>query len=207
MKIKNSSFITSATNKAGYPDTSVPEIAFAGRSNVGKSSLINMLLGRKNLAKTSQTPGKTQLINFFDVDSLFRMVDLPGYGFAKVGRSTKLRWGEYIESYLTERENLLEVFLLVDSRHRPTENDIMMYDYIRNAGFSGYVLLTKVDKLKNSERKKNYKLIGDTLKIPSKELLIGLSSETREGKYEAWDVINNIFSTNRIDIKIERQQK
>lgn len=206
MKIKNSSFIKSATNKSGYPDTSVPEIAFAGRSNVGKSSLINMLLGRRGLAKTSQTPGKTQLINFFDVDGIFRMVDLPGYGFAKVGKGTKLRWGEYIESYLTERENLLEVFLLVDSRHKPNDNDIMMYDYIRNAGFSGYVILTKVDKLKNSERKKNFKLIADTLKIPSQELLIGISSETREGKYLAWDVINSIFSTNRIDIKIERQQ-
>lgn len=206
MKIKNSSFIKSATNKAGYPGTEVPEIAFAGRSNVGKSSLINMLLGRKNLAKTSQTPGKTQLINFFDVDGLFRMVDLPGYGFARVEKSTKLRWGEYIESYLTERENLLEVFLLVDSRHKPNENDIMMYEYIRNAGFSGYVMLTKVDKLKNSERKKNFRIIADTLKIPSQELLIGLSSETREGKYEAWDVINSIFSTNRIDIKIERQR-
>lgn len=205
LKIKNSFFIKSCTNKSQYPDTNLPEIAFAGRSNVGKSSLINMLLGRKNLAKTGATPGKTQLINFFDVDNLFRVVDLPGYGFAKVSKTEKLRWGKYIEEYLEERENLLEVFLLVDARRVPNEQDIMMYNYIRQAGFSGYLFCTKMDKLKNSEIKPNFKKIMKTMDISSSELLIPVSNITRAGKYKAWDIINDIFAINRIDIHFEKQ--
>lgn len=205
MKISESSFIKSCTKKTQYPDTDLPEIAFAGRSNVGKSSLINMLLGRKNLAKTGGTPGKTQLINFFDIDGLFRVVDLPGYGFAKVSKTAKLRWGEYIEEYLSQRENLLEVFLLVDARRVPNEHDKMMYDYIRSSGFSGYLFCTKMDKLKRSEINPNFKKIMSALKIGSKELLIPVSNTSRSGKYEAWDIINDIFSVNRVDIKIERQ--
>ncbi len=207
MKIKNSSFIKSCTNKSQYPDTSLPEIAFAGRSNVGKSSLINMLLGRKNLAKTGSTPGKTQLINFFDIDGLFRVVDLPGYGFAKVSKTKKLRWGKYIEEYLNERENLLEVFLLVDARRVPNEQDKMMYEYIRQAGFSGYLFCTKMDKLKNKDIKPNFNKIMQTLEIGSKELLIPVSNTKRTGKYKAWDTINDIFSVNRVDIHIERQNQ
>lgn len=166
-----------------------------------------MLLGRKNLAKTGNTPGKTQLINFFDIDGLFRVVDLPGYGFAKVSKTKKLRWGKYIEEYLNERENLLEVFLLVDARRIPNEQDKMMYEYIRQAGFSGYLFCTKMDKLKNKDIKPNFNKIMQTLEIGSKELLIPVSNTKRTGKYKAWDIINGIFSVNRVDVYVERQVK
>ncbi len=205
MKIKNSSFVTSAVKKEQYPTEYIPELAFVGRSNVGKSSLINMLLGRKALAKTSSNPGKTRLINFFDIDGLFRVVDLPGYGFAKVSKSEKQKWSVYIEEYLTQREMLLEVFLLVDARHKPTADDKVMYDFIRKAGFSGYVFCTKMDKLKQSEKKKNLELIKKTLSCETMDLLIPISSTTRAGKYKSWDLINQIFSMNRFDIFFERQ--
>ncbi len=205
MKIKNSTFITSAVKKEQYPEEYIPELAFVGRSNVGKSSLINMLLGRKSLAKTSSNPGKTRLINFFDIDGLFRVVDLPGYGFAKVSKIEKQKWAKYIEEYLNDREMLLEVFLLVDARHKPTADDKLMYDFIRSAGFSGYVFCTKMDKLKQSEKKKNLRIIADTLGIEAMDLLLPVSSVKRTGKYEAWDKINQIFNVNRFDIHVERQ--
>ncbi len=205
MKIKSSTFVTSAVKKEQYPEEYIPELAFVGRSNVGKSSLINMLLGRKALAKTSSNPGKTRLINFFDIDGLFRVVDLPGYGFAKVSKSEKAKWAKYIEEYLNEREMLLEVFLLVDARHKPTADDKMMYEFIRSAGFSGYVFCTKMDKLKQREKKKNLTLIKEELGIETMELLIPISSVKRTGKYKAWDIINHIFDINRFDIFIERQ--
>ena len=133
----------SAVAKSQYPEDQLPEIAFAGRSNVGKSSLINMLLNRRGLAKTSSTPGKTQLVNFYDIDGLFRFVDLPGYGFAKVSKTQKANWGKIIDTYLNTRENLLEVFQLVDIRHKPSGEDKQMYDWIKASGFSGIVIGTK----------------------------------------------------------------
>lgn len=206
MKIKKSEFITSAVEPKQYPEPNVPELAFAGRSNVGKSSLLNMLLNRRGLAKTSGRPGKTQTINFFNVDDAFRIVDLPGYGFARVAKSLKERWGEYIEAYLNERENLLEVFLLVDIRHQPNEHDVLMYDYIRAAGFKGYVFCTKLDKLKNSELMDHLKVIQETLGIVDPSLIIPVSSENRKGKYKAWDLFNAIFAERGLDIHFERQQ-
>lgn len=207
MKIKNSSFVKSATSKAGYPEANLPELAFVGRSNVGKSSLLNMLLNRRDLAKTASTPGKTRLINFFDIDSLFRIVDLPGYGYAKVSKSLQEEWGSYIEEYLNERECLLEVFLLIDARRMPNELDKMMYEFIKKKGFTGYIFVTKMDKLKQSEKKPNLEKIVKVLNVGSKELLIPVSSLKRTGKYEAWDLINHIFAINRMDIHIERQVK
>ncbi len=207
MKIKKSEFITSAVEPHQYPEPNVPELAFAGRSNVGKSSLLNMLLNRNGLARTSGKPGKTQTINFFNIDDVFRIVDLPGYGFARVAKSTKERWGEYIEAYLQERENLLEVFLLVDIRHAPNAYDIMMYDYIRDAGYSGYVFCTKLDKLKNSELVSHLKVIQETLGIVNPSLLLPVSAENRKGKYKAWDLINQIFKDRGYDIHFERQQQ
>ncbi len=205
MKIKKSEFVTSAVEPSQYPEGNVPEIAFAGRSNVGKSSLLNMLLNRKGLAKTSGKPGKTQTINFFNVDDVMRMVDLPGYGFARVSKSTKERWGEYIESYLLERDNLLEVFLLVDIRHQPSEHDILMYDYIREAGYSGYVFCTKLDKLKNSELMEALRVIQETLNIPDPQLMIPISSDNRKGKYKAWNLFNKLFEENGWPIHFKRQ--
>ncbi|MDO4773110.1 MAG: ribosome biogenesis GTP-binding protein YihA/YsxC [Bacillota bacterium] len=207
MKIKNSSFVKSATSKAGYPEGNLPELAFVGRSNVGKSSLLNMLLNRRDLAKTASTPGKTRLINFFDIDNLFRIVDLPGYGYAKVSKSLQEEWGGYIEEYLNERECLLEVFLLIDARRTPNELDKMMYEFIKKKGFTGYIFVTKMDKLKQSEKKPNLEKIEKVLNVGSKELLIPVSSLKRTGKYEAWDLINHIFAINRMEIHIERQVK
>lgn len=207
MKIKKSEFITSAVEPHQYPEDDMPELAFAGRSNVGKSSLLNMLLNRRGLARTSGRPGKTQTINFFSVDDVFRIVDLPGYGFARVAKSTKERWGEYIEAYLNERDNLLEVFLLVDIRHEPNEHDKLMYEYILHAGFKGYVFCTKLDKLKNSELVTCLKTIQDALQIHDPSLMIPVSAENRKGKYKAWDLFNEIFKDRGFDIHFERQQQ
>lgn len=207
MKIKNSRFVTSASSKQSYPEADLPELAFVGRSNVGKSSLLNMLLNRKDLAKTASTPGKTRLINFFDIDGLFRIVDLPGYGYAKVSKSLQKDWAGYIEEYLNERECLLEVFLLVDARRVPNELDKMMYEYIKKNGYTGYIFVTKMDKLKQSEKKPNLDAIVKALNVGTKEFLIPVSSTKRSGKYEAWNLFNRIFSMNRLDIHIERQVK
>lgn len=206
MKIKNSEFIISAVSDLQYPPDELPEFAFAGRSNVGKSSLLNMLLNRRNLARTSSSPGKTQTMNFFMVDNNFRIVDLPGYGFARVSKSEKLRWGDFIENYLKERQNLIEVFLLVDIRHKPNEYDKMMYEYILASGFSGYVFCTKLDKIKNSELMKQLNLIKKTLNVSDNNLIIPVSSTNRKGKYKIWNLFNSIFEYNGFDIKYERQQ-
>ena len=151
MKIQNSRFIISAVKRDQYPEDELPEIAMAGRSNVGKSSLINMMINRKGLAKTSSTPGKTQTINFYDLDGKMRLVDLPGYGYARVSKDKKSGWGKIIESYLVNRPNLMEVFLLVDLRHDPSEDDRLMYEWIRTFGYKGVVIATKADKIKNSQ--------------------------------------------------------
>ena len=147
MIIKNSEFVTSAVKSSGYPQTDFPEIAFAGRSNVGKSSFVNKFLNRKNIAKVSKTQGKTKLINFFKVNNEFMLVDLPGYGYASVAKSEQLSWGKMIEGYLNNRENLKAVFLLCDIRHEPTEDDVMMFNFIVESGFSPVVIATKADKL------------------------------------------------------------
>jgi GTP-binding protein len=207
MKIKQSSFVISAVSQAQYPEDYLPEIAFAGRSNVGKSSLINMLLGRKGLAKTSSTPGKTQTINFYDIDSLFRFVDLPGYGFAKVSKAQKATWGDIIDTYLSTRDTLLEVVLLVDMRHQPTRDDIEMYEWIKSFGYNGIVVGTKVDKLSKNQVSKQIKLIRETLTMPANGIFIPISSEKRSGKYEVWDLINDLFVTNDIPIVMERQNE
>ncbi len=146
MKIKSSDFLISAVSPSQYPEEPLPEIAFAGRSNVGKSSLLNMLINRKNLARTSSTPGKTQTINFYSIDDLFRFVDLPGYGYARVSKSQKNAWAKTIETYLNTSENLLEVIQLVDIRHKPSEQDKEMYKWILECGFNGIVIATKLDK-------------------------------------------------------------
>ncbi len=147
MKIKRSELAAIAVSASGYPKDEKKEIAFVGRSNVGKSSLINGLLMRRNLARTSSSPGKTRTINFYDVNDLFRFVDLPGYGFARVSHAERNKWAEIINEYLSVRENLVDIFLLLDIRHKPTAQDLEMYRYIRNAGFNGRVIVTKADKI------------------------------------------------------------
>ena len=147
MIIKNSEFIKSAVSKNDYPQINLPEIAFAGRSNVGKSSFVNKFLMRKNIARVSKTQGKTRLINFFKVNNEFVLVDLPGYGYASVSKKEQLSWGKMMENYLNEREQLRAVFLLLDIRHEPTDDDLMMLDYIVARGFEPVIILTKADKL------------------------------------------------------------
>ena len=205
MKIKNSRFVISAVAKTQYPEDELPELAFAGRSNVGKSSLINMLLNRRGLAKTSSTPGKTQLVNFYDIDGLFRLVDLPGYGFAKVSKEKKVGWGNIIETYLNTRQNLVEVFQLVDIRHKPSGEDKEMYEWIKNAGFNGIVIATKTDKMSKNQIAAQLKMIRKELKMEKDDVILPVSAQSRDGKYDVWDVINELFEANEIDIHMERQ--
>ena len=190
MRIKKSEFVTSAVKKNQYPIDNRAEIAFVGRSNVGKSSIINALTNRKKLAKVSQTPGKTRLVNFFIINDDFYLVDLPGYGYAKVSKQEKESWGKTIEMYLHGREQLKRVVLLVDSRHKPTGDDIMMYEWIKHFGYDVIVVATKSDKLTRNDLKKSEKLIKETLKFDGNDKLYFFSSLKKDGKDE---LINNLF--------------
>lgn len=190
MRIKQSDFITSAVKKDQYPTDNRVEVAFVGRSNVGKSSIINSLTNRKKLAKVSQTPGKTRLVNFFLINNDFYLVDLPGYGYAKVSKAEKDSWGKTIEMYLKDREQLKRVVLLVDSRHKPTGDDIMMYEWFKHYGYDVVVVGTKSDKITRNELKKNEKVIKDTLKLSPEDKLYFFSSLNREGRDE---LIDNLF--------------
>lgn len=182
MKIKNSTLEQVAALISQYPDESIPEIAFCGRSNVGKSSFINSILNRKNLARTSSKPGKTRTVNFYNVDNKFRLVDLPGYGYAATSKKEKESWSKVIERYLNNRKNLYEVFLLVDIRHEPTDQDKEMYNWIVESGFYGFVIATKLDKIGKSKLQKNLKIIKNKLEIEDDDLLFEYSSTTKENK-------------------------
>lgn len=190
MRIKQSEFITSAVKREQYPIDNRVEVAFVGRSNVGKSSIINSLTNRKKLAKVSQTPGKTRLVNFFLINNDFYLVDLPGYGYAKVSKAEKDSWGKTIELYLTGREQLKRVVLLVDSRHKPTDDDIMMIEWFKHFGYDVVVIGTKSDKLTRNELKKNEKVIRDTLKLGVEDKLYFFSSLNKDGRDE---LIDNLF--------------
>ena len=186
MIIKKAELETVCGVTSRLPETSQDEIAFAGRSNVGKSSLINALLNRKNLARTSSQPGKTQTINFYHINDAFYLVDLPGYGYAKAGEKARAQWGKMIERYLNRSKNLKVIFLLVDIRHDPSENDIMMYDWIRSKGFEPVVIATKLDKIKRSQEKKQLQAIRNTLGMPEGSILIPFSAQTKQGKDDIW---------------------
>lgn len=193
MKIKNPTLEKIAVLKEQYPNSNLPEIAFAGRSNVGKSSLINSLINRKNLARTSQKPGKTRTINFYNIDESFRLVDLPGYGYAAVSKSHRDDWGEIIDRYLHSRDNLKEVFLLVDIRHEPNDNDLMMYNWILEMGFSGYVIATKLDKIGKSRLQQYIKTIANKLGIKDRKKIIYYSSETKENRKYIYNILGEII--------------
>lgn len=190
MRIKQSEFIISAVKREQYPLDNRVEVAFVGRSNVGKSSIINSLTNRKKLAKVSGTPGKTRLVNFFLINNDFYLVDLPGYGYAKVSKSEKDSWGKTVETYLTDREQLKRVVLLVDSRHKPTGDDIMMNEWFKHFGYNVVVVATKSDKLTKNELRKSENVIKETLKLSSKDKLYFFSSLNRNGSDE---LINNLF--------------
>lgn len=191
MNIHNVLFEISAVTEKQYPKNGLPEIAMVGRSNVGKSSLINKTLNRKNFARVSSKPGKTATINFYNVDNALRLVDLPGYGYAKVSRQEKQKWGEMIQHYLDIREELQVIFLLVDCRHAPSEDDLMMLEWIRYFEKPFSVIATKADKVKPSQRESAIEVICEDLQI-SKDELIVFSAETGEGKekiLEIWEEI------------------
>ena len=177
---------------SAIPDTEFPEVAFAGKSNVGKSSLINGLLNRKSLARTSASPGKTQTINFYNINEALYLVDLPGYGYAKVSEQEKIKWGQLIERYLHGSKQLKVVFLLIDIRHAPSANDKMMYDWIVEQGFHPIIIATKLDKIKRSQVQKNIKAIKDGLKLRPGSKIIPFSAETKQGKDEIWALMDEL---------------
>ena len=173
------------------PDNPFNEVAFAGKSNVGKSSMINALLNRKSLARTSAQPGKPQTINFYNVNDAMYLVDLPGYGYAKTSASEKEKWGKMIENYLHTSKKLQAVFLLIDIRHDPSANDKMMYDWMVYQGFTPIIIATKLDKIKRSQIQKNVKAIREGLKVKPGTVIIPFSSETKQGRDELWEVIDS----------------
>ena len=175
------------------PDTGLPEVAFAGKSNVGKSSLINGLMNRKALARTSAQPGKTQTINFYKINDELDLVDLPGYGYARVTPAEKEKWGKMIENYLHTSRNLKAVFLLIDIRHDPSANDRQMYEWILHNGYEPIIIATKLDKLKRSQVQKNLKAIREGLQLRKGTTVIPYSAETKQGRDEIWDMVENQF--------------
>ena len=174
---------------SAIPDTEFPEVAFAGKSNVGKSSLINALMNRKSYARTSSQPGKTQTINFYNINDAMYLVDLPGYGYANASPAVKAKWGKMIEKYLRQSANLKQVFLLVDIRHDPSENDKMMYNWIVDNGFRPVIIATKLDKLKRSQIAKHVKAVRAGLGLKEDDILIPFSSQTKQGLDELWNRI------------------
>ncbi len=189
MNLHNASLTISAVNPKQYPNTDYPEFAFAGRSNVGKSSLINKLLNRKSLARVSQKPGKTATINFYNIDDTVNFVDLPGYGFARVSKEEKKKWGNMIETYLSEREQLCQIILLVDSRHKPTTDDVMMMDFVRKYSERAVVVATKCDKLSKTKMEENLREIIATLKLGGDDIIIPFSTVNNMGIEEFWSYI------------------
>ena len=189
MIIKNVSLETVCGVTSKLPSNTLPEIAFAGKSNVGKSSLINALMNRKSLARTSSQPGKTQTINFYNINGCLYYVDLPGYGYAKVPESEKEKWGRMIERYLKTSRMLRGVFLLVDIRHEPSENDRRMYDWILHQGYDPVIILTKLDKIKRSQREKQLRVIRTGLRAKAGTKLFLFSAETKEGRDQIWEEI------------------
>lgn len=204
MKLTKVEFLGSAVGREQFPPDTLPEIALAGRSNVGKSSLINYLLGRRSLARTSSTPGKTQTLNFYEINEAFRFVDLPGYGYAKVSKAEKAKWAGFIDGYLRDRKHLLEIFLLLDIRRKLSEQDFQMMEYIRSFGFEGRVILTKIDKLNQSQIMKAKREIAKELHLPESHLFL-VSNLKAKGKYPLWDCINQLFSEKGYDCQLERQ--
>lgn len=177
------------------PDNQLPEIAFAGKSNVGKSSLINALMNRKSYARTSATPGKTQTINFYNINEEMYLVDLPGYGYAKVSEQEKIKWGQLIERYLHGSKQLKAVFLLIDIRHAPSANDKMMYHWIVEMGFHPIIIATKLDKIKRSQIQKQFKIVKQGLDLVPGTMVIPFSAETKQGRDEIWELVENEFLT------------
>lgn len=191
MIIKNVSLETVCGITSKLPDNPYMEFAFAGKSNVGKSSLINGLMNRKALARTSAQPGKTQTINFYNVNDAMYFVDLPGYGYAKANEEVKAQWGKMIENYLHKSKQLKAVFLLIDIRHEPSGNDRLMYDWILKQGFQPIIIATKLDKINRSQVQKHMKMIREGLKVKSGTIMIPYSAQTKQGREEIYELIES----------------
>ncbi|OFM88151.1 ribosome biogenesis GTP-binding protein YihA/YsxC [Staphylococcus sp. HMSC055A09] len=186
----NIELIISAVQEAQYPETNLSEVALSGRSNVGKSTFINSMIGRKNMARTSQQPGKTQTLNFFNIDEQLIFVDVPGYGYAKVSKAQREKFGKMIEEYLTQRENLRLVIQLVDLRHNPTEDDVLMYNYLKHFDISTLVICTKEDKIAKGKVQKHLKNIKDKLELEPEDSIISYSSIKNNKQQPIWDLIS-----------------
>lgn len=185
----NINLIISAVKKAQYPDTGLTEVALSGRSNVGKSTFINSMIGRKNMARTSQQPGKTQTLNFYNIDEQLIFVDVPGYGYAKVSKVQREKFGKMIEEYITQRENLKLVIQLVDLRHQPTEDDVLMYNYLKHFDIPTLVICTKEDKIAKGKVQKHIKRIKDKLELEPGDNIISYSSIKNSKQQEIWNFI------------------
>ena len=191
MIVRNPKFVLSAISEKQYPDSNLLEVAFAGRSNVGKSSLINTLLNRKNLARKGSKQGMTRMINFFNVDDEIHFMDLPGYGYAAVSKSEMNLWSKVITNYLNVRPQLYLMIMLVDIRHKPSKDDIQMYKWILESGVQHIIVATKSDKVSRAEAQRNMKLIRETLVLPDTTKIYPVSSENRNGIKELWDAIDS----------------
>ncbi|MCC3700488.1 ribosome biogenesis GTP-binding protein YihA/YsxC, partial [Staphylococcus epidermidis] len=189
INFNNINLIISAVKKAQYPDTGLTEVALSGRSNVGKSTFINSMIGRKNMARTSQQPGKTQTLNFYNIDEQLIFVDVPGYGYAKVSKVQREKFGKMIEEYITQRENLKLVIQLVDLRHQPTEDDVLMYNYLKHFDIPTLVICTKEDKIAKGKVQKHIKRIKDKLELESGDNIISYSSIKNSKQQEIWNFI------------------
>lgn len=205
MKINKSELEAIAVKPRQYPPENLPEIAFAGRSNVGKSSLLNNLTGRKKLAHVSVNPGKTRTINFYKINDNFRIVDLPGYGYAKLSKSMTEGWAEMMEAYISRRENLRKVIQLVDIRHEPSKLDIQMYDYLRYYGLDGIVVATKADKISSNQKQKSLNIIRKTLNMNKDDVIIPISSLKKTGTENLIKEIELILSS-KPDSKMEEDE-
>lgn len=194
MVIRNVNLETVCGITSKLPENSLPEIAFAGKSNVGKSSLINGLMNRKSLARTSSSPGKTQTINYYNINNEMYFVDLPGYGYATANEKVKAQWGKLIEDYLHQSKKILAVFLLIDIRHAPSENDRIMYDWILDRGYQPIIIATKLDKIKRSQIDKQKKLICDTLDVVDDTIVIPYSSLNKQGREEIYELLDNMLA-------------
>ncbi len=192
MVIKNVSLETVCGITSKIPDNEYNEVAFAGKSNVGKSSLINALMNRKSLARTSSQPGKTQTINFYNINDAMYLVDLPGYGYAKVSEKEKEKWGKMVERYLQNSKKLKAVFLLIDIRHDPSANDRQMYEWMVYQGYAPIIIATKLDKIKRSQIQKNVKAIREGLQVQKGTVIIPFSAETKQGRDEIWELIDSL---------------
>lgn len=199
MVIKNVALETVCGITSKLPENEHPEVAFAGKSNVGKSSLINALMNRKSLARTSAQPGKTQTINYYNVNDALYFVDLPGYGYAKVSQEIKAKWGKMIENYLKRSKQLKLVFLLVDIRHDPSENDRLMYDWVREMGFLPVIIATKLDKIGRSQIAKQVKLIKEGLKASKDTVVIPFSAQTKQGRDEIYALLDELLGEEALE--------